>query len=115
MHCFRLYPGDFSPIRNPGGEETDVNIAINMLNDAYQDRCERFVLESGRSDLVPVLNMVRDLFPQKEIIVYVPARDITRSAATELRWPPIGQRPFPKTSLPTPISLPTFQTAMVGS
>ena len=47
-------------------KRTDVNIAINMLNDAYQDRCDRFVIVSGDSDLVPALNMVTDLFPQAE-------------------------------------------------
>ncbi len=66
-------------------KRTDVNIAIQMLDDAYQDRCDRLVLVSGDSDLVPAVNLVKQRFPGKEVVVYVPARNATRGAATELR------------------------------
>jgi uncharacterized LabA/DUF88 family protein len=66
-------------------KRTDVNIAVRMLDDAYQDVCERFVLVSGDSDLVPAVNLVKTRFPRKEVIVYVPARSRVRGAAVELR------------------------------
>ncbi len=66
-------------------KRTDVNIGIRMLDDAYQDLCDRMILVSGDSDLVPAVNHVKKLFPSKEIIVYVPARDQVRGAAVELR------------------------------
>lgn len=40
---------------------------------------------SGDSDLVPAINRLKTRNPDKEIIVYVPARNEVRGAATELR------------------------------
>lgn len=66
-------------------KRTDVNIAVYMLDDAYQDACDNFVLVSGDSDLVPAVKMIRHRFPHKRIIVYVPAQVPQRGAAVELR------------------------------
>ena len=66
-------------------KRTDVNVAVYMLDDAYQDRCDNFVLVSGDSDLVPPIRMIRHRFPNKRIYVYVPAQHPTRSHAVELR------------------------------
>jgi hypothetical protein len=69
----------------PEEKRTDVNIAVFMLDDAYQNLCDQFIIISGDSDLVPAVNMVRQRFAQKKIIVYVPSRNPTRGAAVELR------------------------------
>jgi 6-hydroxy-3-succinoylpyridine 3-monooxygenase len=71
----------------PAPEEkgTDVNIALRMLDDAYQGLCERMVLVSGDSDLVPTVKLVKKRFPNIKITVYIPARDKIRGAARELR------------------------------
>lgn len=53
-------------------KHTDVNIAITMLDDAYQNRCDRLVLFSGDSDLVPAVKLVRRRHPEKKVIVYAP-------------------------------------------
>jgi hypothetical protein len=66
-------------------KRTDVNIAVKMMDDAYQDACDTFVLVSGDSDLAPPLYSIKNSFPAKEIVVYVPARDAHRGAATEIR------------------------------
>ncbi len=66
-------------------KRTDVNIAILMLDDAYRDLCDRLIVVSGDSDLVPAINQVKTRFPHKEVIVYVPARHSIRGAAVELR------------------------------
>ena len=66
-------------------KRTDVNIAIFMLDDAYRDLCDQFIVFSGDSDLVPAVNMIRVRFPKKRIIVYVPSQDPARGAAVELR------------------------------
>jgi 6-hydroxy-3-succinoylpyridine 3-monooxygenase len=55
-------------------KRTDVNIAVYMLDDAYQDACDQFVLISGDSDLVPAIKTIKQRFPQKKVIVYVPSR-----------------------------------------
>jgi uncharacterized LabA/DUF88 family protein len=62
-----------------------VNIAVYMLDDAYQDACDNFVLVSGDSALVPAVKMIRHRFPAKQVIVYVPAQVPQRGAAVELR------------------------------
>jgi 6-hydroxy-3-succinoylpyridine 3-monooxygenase len=69
----------------PEEKRTDVNIAVFMLDDAYQNLCDQFIIISGDSDLVPAVNMVRQRFPQKKIVVYVPSRNPARGAAVELR------------------------------
>lgn len=69
----------------PEEKRTDVNIAVAMVDDAYQNACDQFVLISGDSDLVPAIATVRNRFPAKKIIVYVPCRNPVRGAAVELR------------------------------
>lgn len=66
-------------------KRTDVNIALQILDDAYQDVTDHLVVVSGDSDLVPALHRVKDRFPQKKLIVYIPARDDARGAAVEMR------------------------------
>ncbi|MCP4591822.1 MAG: NYN domain-containing protein [bacterium] len=66
-------------------KRTDVNIALQLFDDAREDRCDRSIIVSGDSDLVPAANLVKGSFPGKKIIVYVPARDPIRGAAVELR------------------------------
>ena len=84
-------PGCTQPAGNrhvfhvPEEKRTDVNIALNMVDDAYQGLCERQVLVSGDSDLVPAIQTVRQRFPGIRTTVYVPARDRRRRAAHELR------------------------------
>lgn len=51
---------------------TDVNIATNMIMDAYNNEFEVAFLISGDSDLVPPIKAIKMLFPQKEIILAFP-------------------------------------------
>lgn len=53
-------------------KETDVNIALCMLNEAYKDTYDRAYLVSRDSDLKPAVAMVRAQFPSKEIFVVAP-------------------------------------------
>jgi uncharacterized LabA/DUF88 family protein len=69
----------------PEEKRTDVNIAVSMVDDAYQNACDHFVLMSGDSDLVPGLATVRRRFAAKSITVYVPSRNPITAAAVELR------------------------------
>ena len=69
----------------PEEKRTDVSIALQMLDDAYQDECDILVLVSGDADLVPPVNLVKTRFPGKTIVVYVPSRSPVRGAAVELR------------------------------
>ena len=65
-------------------KRTDVNLAVYMLDDAYQNTCDRFILISGDSDLVPSVHRIKERFPQKDVYVYVPAKG-RQGSAYELR------------------------------
>ncbi len=51
---------------------TDVNIAIELMTDAFNNRFDTALLLSGDSDLTGPVKSVRDLFPNKRIIVAFP-------------------------------------------
>ncbi len=53
-------------------KETDVNIALAMLDLAYKDKFDHAFLISNDSDLAPAIHMVRKNFPQKLITTIVP-------------------------------------------
>lgn len=92
--------GSTSVFRVPEEKRTDVNIAVYMVDDAYQASCEQIVLVSGDSDLVPPIRLIRNRFPQMRITVYVPAQHPTRAHAVELRTAAHVARELPLNLLP---------------
>lgn len=84
----------------PEEKRTDVNVAIYMLDDAYQGKCDCMIVVSGDSDLVPAVRMVRSRFPGIKITVYVPARVPQRGYAVELRTAAHAHRLLPLNLLP---------------
>lgn len=53
-------------------KETDVNIALSLLDFAYQNAFDRAIVISNDSDLAPAIRMVRSRFPQKKITTISP-------------------------------------------
>jgi len=51
---------------------TDVNISVELMSDAYQDRFDVALLVSADSDLVGPVKTVRRLFSQKRVVVAFP-------------------------------------------
>jgi uncharacterized LabA/DUF88 family protein len=51
---------------------TDVNIATEMLVDAFENRFDTALLISADSDLVTPINRIKTLFPRKRVIVFFP-------------------------------------------
>ena len=51
---------------------TDVNIAVEMLADAYQDKFDTAILISADSDLKAPIQKVLELFPKKRVTVAFP-------------------------------------------
>ncbi len=43
----------------PEEKRTDVNIAVHMMDDIFNDRCDRLIIISGDSDLVPAVKTVK--------------------------------------------------------
>lgn len=67
--------------RQPEEKMTDVNIATELLTDAFLDRFDTAILISGDSDLVPPVSMVRKHFPAKKIIVAFPPKRFSNRLA----------------------------------
>lgn len=51
---------------------TDVNIAVQILSDAFDDRFDTALLISADSDLTTPVKRLRDLFPHKRVIAVFP-------------------------------------------
>ena len=56
----------------PHEKMTDVNIAVEMMRDAFQERFDTALLLSADSDLCPPVRMIRELFPAKRVVVGFP-------------------------------------------
>ena len=56
----------------PNEKMTDVNIAVEILKDAYQDKFDVALLISADSDLVPPVKALKELFPNKRIVITFP-------------------------------------------
>ncbi len=60
---------------------TDVNVATEMLADAFQNRYDTAILVSGDSDLVPPIRAIKRLFPALRVIVAFPPNRYSRNLA----------------------------------
>jgi 6-hydroxy-3-succinoylpyridine 3-monooxygenase len=78
-------PASQKKYKVPEEKGTDVNIALQMIDDAYQGLCDRIILVSGDSDLVPTINLVKKRHPRIQVSVYIPSTNQKRGAACELR------------------------------
>ncbi len=56
----------------PNEKQTDVNIAVQMMADAFQDKFDTAILIGGDSDLVPPITKIRELFPKKRVMACFP-------------------------------------------
>lgn len=65
----------------PNEKMTDVNIATQLLTDAFQDRFDLAILISGDSDLVAPILAVRNLLPHKRILLAFPPRRFSKDLA----------------------------------
>ena len=55
-------------------KRTDVNIAVRLLEDAYDDRFDTAMVVSGDSDLVSPIEAIRSRFPHKRVLVAFPPK-----------------------------------------
>jgi len=58
---------------------TDVNIAVEILQDAFQNAFDTAILISADSDLIAPVAAVRKLFPAKRVIVACPPPGVSPS------------------------------------
>lgn len=60
---------------------TDVNIATQILIDAYQDKYDMAMLISGDSDLVPPIRAIHENFSNKRVFIAFPPKRHNNSVA----------------------------------
>ncbi len=58
----------------PTEKMTDVRIASEMIADAFQNKYDTAFLVSGDRDLVPAVEIIRDIFPHRHIKVIFPPK-----------------------------------------
>jgi hypothetical protein len=56
----------------PEEKKTDVNIAVEILSDAFNNNCDSVILVSGDSDVQPPIQWVKRNSSSKKITVYIP-------------------------------------------
>lgn len=83
---------------------TDVNIASQLLCDAFDDNFDTALVISGDSDLTTPIRMVRERFPNKRIIVaFPPGRNSVQLKKTATASFTIGEAKLRKNILPNEI------------
>ncbi|EJW21397.1 hypothetical protein IMCC14465_11930 [alpha proteobacterium IMCC14465] len=55
-------------------KETDVNIAVHMIDAAHSDEVDYFILISGDTDLSPAIKFIKENYPDKIIKIIAPPR-----------------------------------------
>lgn len=83
---------------------TDVNIAAQMLADAYEDRFDTALVMSGDSDLTTPIQQVRTRFPNKRLIVaFPPKRQSAQLKKVANGYLSIGEDKLRQNQLPDPV------------
>lgn len=55
-------------------KESDVRLATRMISDVVTDKCDISILVSADSDLIPPIELIRELKPKHKIFVYFPPK-----------------------------------------
>ena len=89
-------------------KKTDVNIAVRLLTDVYDDRFDTAIVISGDSDLVPPIKSVRGRFRGKHVIVAFPPKRASNElkAAANAAFT-ISNKTIRSSRLPNPVVTPT--------
>ena len=101
QHCRACGTNNFS------AEEkmTDVNIAVQILCDAFQNRFDTALILSADSDLVPPIQAVKTLFPNKRVLVgFPPHRSSKELMNIASAYFTLGRAKIAQSQLPDSIS-----------
>ena len=60
-------------------KQTDVNLAIKMIETCHYDECNKIVLISGDSDFLPPLKLIKNFYKEKDLLVMFPPTKYTNS------------------------------------
>lgn len=90
-------------------KQTDVAIAVDLLCDVFDNRCDQIVVFSNDSDLTPALNVVKSRWEDVTIGVVAPIRGEKRQPSADLKeiadWTRHGikEQELAKTQLPSKV------------
>jgi hypothetical protein len=86
----------------PEEKKTDVNMAVNLLEDAFRRLTDSMVIVSGDSDLEPAVEWVRRNYPQIKITVYIPVLEDEREERRNHNYQRMGVtcKPLPLADIP---------------
>jgi uncharacterized LabA/DUF88 family protein len=92
-------------------KETDVNIAVHMLQDAYANRVDRALLISNDSDLSPVIRTIRADFPRVVVRILTPpgrytSKELVTAAGDAKRVTKIQELHVERSMLPAEVIFP---------
>jgi uncharacterized LabA/DUF88 family protein len=91
---------------HPQEKKTDVNIATQLLCDAFHDEFDTGLIVSGDADLVPPIQAVKALFPKKRIVIAFPPKRYSSELAREAHgYFNIFEAKFRQSLLPSTIKL----------
>ena len=89
----------------PNEKMTDVNIAVEMLTDAYQDAFDTALLVSADSDLMAPIKSIKRFFPDKKVVIAFPPQrnslELSRQAHAHFT---IGRANIAKSLFPNEVS-----------
>jgi len=89
-------------------KETDVAIAVKLLEVLVTDSCDSAVLVTGDTDLAPAIRTADKLFPHKRIICAFPYKRKNKELAKlALGSYEINKNQYPKHQFPDPYVLPS--------
>lgn len=91
----------------PSEKKTDVNIAVEIMTDAFGDSFDTALVISADSDLVPAVLAVRRLFPDKRVVIAFPPKrhSIELQQAAHASFT-IGRARFSQAQLPDAVVKP---------
>jgi len=99
-HCGHAY-------RTHHEKMTDVNISVELMTDAFQDRFDTALVVSADSDLVGVVRAVTQLFPRKRLVaVFPPGRSSKALGQATGRATYIGRDLLAKSVFPETVAKP---------
>ncbi len=92
---------------SPKEKMTDVNIATQMLMDAYTDAFDTAILVSGDTDLIPPILAIKQHFPHKKIGVAFPPQRHSLALENVVHFSVIiGKKKLRDSQLPNSITKP---------
>lgn len=90
----------------PNEKQTDVNIAVGMLTDAFKDLFDVALLVSADSDLCPVVKAILALHPSKRVIaMFPPGRASKELAGTASGCVNIGRAKLSQSQFPNKVTV----------